>query len=55
MSHVRRSYGPFQHSFRLPEGICDTIEASFKSGSLTGVLPKGGEATEEIRIDVKAR
>lgn len=50
----RRS-GSFQRSFRPPEIInADKIEASFKSGILTSVLPKSKEAKKETRIGVKA-
>jgi HSP20 family protein len=50
-----RSYGSFQRSFRVPEGIDpDKVEASFKNGVLTVTLPKTPEARKkEKRIEVK--
>jgi HSP20 family protein len=36
-----RRYGDFPRSFRVPDGVdADKIEASFKNGVLTVVLPK---------------
>jgi HSP20 family protein len=42
-----RSYGPFQRSFRIPDGV-DTskIEARLKDGVLTVILPKTAKAQE---------
>ncbi len=50
-----RSYGSFQRSFRLPDGIdTDKIEASFAKGVLKVVLPKSVEARRgEKSIAVK--
>lgn len=50
-----RRYGSFERYLRLPDGV-DTgkIEASFKNGILTVVLPKKPEAQQPKRIDVKA-
>lgn len=51
-----RSYGAFQRTFGLPEGI-DTgkIEANFAKGVLTVKLPKSAEAQQaEKKIAVKA-
>jgi HSP20 family protein len=51
-----RSYGSFQRSFQVPEGVdTDKIEASFKKGVLTVTLPKSAEAQKAAKkIDVKA-
>ena len=51
-----RSYGSFQRSFRVPDGVdTDKIEASFKKGVLTVALPKSAEAQKTAKkIDVKA-
>jgi len=53
--HERR-FGSFERSFRVPEGVdADKIEASFKKGVLTLVLPKKPEAQKPAKkIDVKA-
>ena len=40
-----RRYGSFQRSFQVPEGVdADKIEASFKDGVLTVILPKSAQA-----------
>lgn len=51
-----RSFGSFERSFPLPEGVDrDKIEASFKKGVLTVTLPKTPEAQKaEKKITVKA-
>lgn len=51
-----RSFGSFERSFPLPEGVDrDKIEASFKKGVLTVTLPKTAEAQKaEKKITVKA-
>ncbi len=51
-----RSYGAFERRFTVPEGVnADKIEASFKKGVLTVVLPKTPEAQKpEKKIEVKA-
>ena len=51
-----RSYGSFQRSFQVPEGVdTDKIEATFKKGILTVALPKSTEAQKAAKkIDVKA-
>ena len=51
-----RSYGSFQRSFQVPDGVdTDKIEATFKNGILTVVLPKSTEAQKATKkIDVKA-
>ena len=51
-----RSYGSFQRSFQVPDGVdSDKIEASFKKGVLTVTLPKKPETQKATkRIDVKA-
>jgi HSP20 family protein len=50
-----RRYGSFQRSFAVPEGVdADKIDASFKNGVLTVVLPKSAEAQKsEKKIAVK--
>jgi HSP20 family protein len=50
-----RRYGSFQRSFAVPEGVdADKIEATFKKGVLTVVLPKTAEALkQEKKIAVK--
>lgn len=51
-----RSYGSFERSFSIPEGVAvDRIEASFKNGVLTLLLPKKPEAQQPARkIAIKA-
>jgi HSP20 family protein len=51
-----RSFGSFERSFGVPEGVnMDKIEASFKNGVLTIVLPKKLEAQKPAKkIEVKA-
>jgi HSP20 family protein len=51
-----RSFGSFQRSFTVPEGVdTDKIEASFKKGLLTVTLPKTAEAKKtDKKITVKA-
>ena len=51
-----RSYGSFQRSFQVPDGVdTDKIEATFKKGVLTVTLPKSAEAQKAAKkIDVKA-
>jgi HSP20 family protein len=51
-----RSYGSFQRSFQVPDGVdTDKIEAIFKKGVLTVALPKNAEAQKAAKkIDVKA-
>jgi HSP20 family protein len=51
-----RHYGSFQRSFRMPDGVdADKIEASFKKGVLTVILPKTPEAQKkEKNIAIKA-
>jgi HSP20 family protein len=51
-----RSFGSFERSFPLPEGVDrEKIEASFKNGVLTVTLPKTAEAQKaEKKITVKA-
>jgi HSP20 family protein len=51
-----RRYGSFQRSFTLPPGVDpDKIEASFKNGVLTVVMPKTAEAQKaEKKITVQA-
>jgi HSP20 family protein len=53
--HERR-FGSFERSFRIPEGVdADKIEATFKKGVLTVMLPKTAEAKKaEKKIMVKA-
>jgi len=51
-----RSFGSFERSFQVPEGIDqDKIDASFSKGVLTLTLPKTAEAQKaEKKITVKA-
>jgi HSP20 family protein len=51
---VERSYGAFERSFRLPSRIVvDKIDAKFKDGVLTLMLPKAEEARpKEIPIKI---
>lgn len=51
-----RSYGAFQRSFDLPDGIDqDKIAATFAKGVLTLTLPKTAEAQkQQKKIEVKA-
>lgn len=53
---AERSYGAFQRSFTLPDGIDrDKIAAEFSKGVLTLTLPKTAEAQRQHKkIDVKA-
>lgn len=51
---LERSYGSFQRSFHLPcEVVTDRVDASFKDGVLTLVLPKA-EGAKAKRIPVKS-
>ncbi|MEX0758895.1 MAG: Hsp20/alpha crystallin family protein [Tistlia sp.] len=51
-----RRYGSFERRFRLPDGVeADKIEARFKSGVLTVMLPKTAAAkTAEKKIKVRS-
>jgi HSP20 family protein len=51
-----RSYGSFQRSFQVPDGVdTDKIEASFKNGVLAVMMPKSMEAQKAAKkITVKA-
>jgi HSP20 family protein len=51
-----RHFGFFERSFEMPEGVdADKIEASFKKGILTVMLPKKPEAQKPAKkIEVKA-
>ena len=51
-----RSYGSFQRSFQVPDGVdADKIEASFKNGVLAVTMPKSVEAQKAAKkIAVKA-
>jgi HSP20 family protein len=51
-----RRYGSFQRSFPLPEGVdADKIDASFKKGVLTLILPKTADAQKkQKKIPIKA-
>lgn len=47
---VERSFGTFERSIRVPEGInADNIKASFKKGVLKVSLPKSEKAKEKAR------
>jgi HSP20 family protein len=50
-----RSYGSFQRSFTVPDGVdADKIDATFKDGVLTVTLPKTPEAQrKEKQIAIK--
>lgn len=55
--HMReRSFGSFQRSFQVPDGVdLDKIECSFKNGLLTVTLPKTAQAQKAAKkIEVKA-
>jgi HSP20 family protein len=51
-----RSFGSFERFFRVPEGVdADKIEASFKKGVLTVILPKTAESQRAAKkIAIKA-
>ena len=51
-----RHFGSFERCFRVPEGVdADKIEANFKNGVLTLMLPKKPEAQKpEKKIAIKA-
>jgi HSP20 family protein len=51
-----RSYGSFQRSFYVPEGVDrDKIAADFSKGVLTITMPKTAKAVEQTRkVEVKA-
>lgn len=51
-----RRYGSFERRFQVPQGVdASKIDASFKKGVLTVILPKTPEAqTQEKKIAVKA-
>ena len=53
---VERSFGTFKRTFQVPEDVnVDGIDAAFKNGVLTVVLPKKEEAKKAIKkISVKA-
>ncbi len=53
---AERRYGSFERSFRVPESVdTDKIEATFKNGVLTLVLPKKPESqSKDKKISVKA-
>jgi len=52
---VERSYGTFQRSFTLPAAVkAEKIDASYKDGILTVLLPKAEEAKpKQIEVKVK--
>jgi HSP20 family protein len=51
-----RSYGSFQRSFRVPDGVDrDKIDAGFSKGVLTITMPKTAKAVEQRKkVEVKA-
>jgi HSP20 family protein len=51
-----RSYGSFQRSFHIPDGVDrDKIDAGFSKGVLTITMPKTAKAVEQRKkIEVKA-
>ncbi len=52
-----RRYGSFQRTFQVPDGVdADKVEASFKNGVLTVMLPKTPEAQkQEKKIAIKTK
>jgi HSP20 family protein len=50
-----RSFGSFQRSFQVPEGVdTDKVAASFKNGILSVTLPKSAESQKQAKkIEVK--
>lgn len=54
---MERTYGSFERSFRLPEGVDATrIDAAFDNGILVVTLPKKPEAQKKARkVAVKAK
>ncbi len=53
--HVERSYGRFSRSFAINSSIVtDKIDAKFKDGILTVVLPKAEEEKPKL-IDIKVK
>jgi HSP20 family protein len=52
----KRSFGSFQRNFKVPDSVnTDKIEAHFKKGVLTVMLPKSAEAQKaEKKITVKS-
>lgn len=53
---IERTYGSFKRTITLPSEVeVDQVEANFKNGVLTIILPKRAEAQENVKkIDVKA-
>jgi HSP20 family protein len=50
-----RSFGSFERTFQVPEGIAaDKINTTFKKGRLVVTLPKRTEPRAEKKIAVKA-
>jgi HSP20 family protein len=51
-----RHYGDFHRTFRVPDGVdADKIEASFKNGALSVMLPKTAEARRKQKgIEIKS-
>ncbi|MFO7765754.1 MAG: Hsp20/alpha crystallin family protein [Pelovirga sp.] len=55
MHRVERFYGSFSRSFTLPENVdIDNVDATFKDGLLTLVVPKTEEAKPKS-VDVKIK
>ena len=54
--HMERSYGSFQRTVPLPEGIdVNKVDADFKNGVLTVKLPKTVEAkTKSKKVPIKS-
>jgi HSP20 family protein len=53
---VKRSYGTFQRSLRLPFPVDpEQVQASFENGVLTVMVPKIGRQERARRIQVQAR
>ena len=52
---IERSYGSFERSFTIPGSVkTDKIDAEYKDGILTLILPKAEEARPKL-IDVKVK
>jgi HSP20 family protein len=49
-----RTYGAFRRSIPLPVGVDkDKVDAIFKNGVLSIILPKSGEATRKVKIRIE--
>lgn len=51
---IERSYGKFQRSFAVPEGVdANAIQATFNNGVLEVVLPKPENKTAAAKINIQ--